>query len=280
MSKWMIAILIVAGVTAQAKQLTKPDDNTFWMEDGKEIELGTTPNFKHWCLYKNKELEIKTKEDGKGFSFSAKAGKGGDTATQVRLSRDYPYLVFRITGMDILQGYTSWAVVMNGIQFFSSQATAPQKGIFVYDLYRNLPEDAAAKKSAYLHFYLTDIRLDFEFIKLVKKPDYVVRAECADSEIKPGSKVKFIAELAREAEDVSITLTTAGKPRPVKVNGELKIQLKPADKTQKIWTAEIEVKSIGLKKAVKRHQLFMKTDVLGGDLDEPVWVGLPYVVKP
>ena len=55
MNKWMIAILIATTVTAQAKQLTKPDDNTLWMEDGKEIELGTIPNFKHWCLYKNKE---------------------------------------------------------------------------------------------------------------------------------------------------------------------------------------------------------------------------------
>jgi len=60
----------------------------------------------------------------------------------------------------------------------------------------------------------------------------------------------------------------------------MKIQLKPTDKTQKIWTAEVEIKSIGIKKAVKRYGLFMKMDVLGGDLDEPVWVGLPYIVSP
>ena len=60
----------------------------------------------------------------------------------------------------------------------------------------------------------------------------------------------------------------------------MKIQLKPTDKTQKIWTAEIEIKSIGIKKAVKRYGLFMKMDVLGGDLDEPVWVGLPYKILP
>ena len=117
-------------------------------------------------------------------------------------------------------------------------------------------------------------------MKLVKKPDYVVRAECADPEIKPGSKVRFTAELAEEAEDVSISLVTAGVPRPVQVNGKVKIQLKPTDKTQKIWTTEIEIKSIGLKKPCKRHQLFMKMDVLGGDLDEPVWVGLPYGIAP
>ena len=117
-------------------------------------------------------------------------------------------------------------------------------------------------------------------MKLVKNPEYVVRAAYADAEIKPGSKVKFTAELAKEAEDVSITLTTAGQPRPVKLNGVLKIQLKPTDKTQKVWTAEIEIKKISLKKSCKRHQLFMKMDVLWGELDEPVWVGLPYAVMP
>ena len=90
----------------------------------------------------------------------------------------------------------------------------------------------------------------------------------------------MVAELAQEAEDVSISLVTTGAPRPVQVNGKVKIQLKPTDKTQKIWTAEIEIKKISLKKSCKRHQLFMKMDVLGGDLDEPVWVGLPCPVAP
>ena len=42
----------------------------------------------------------------------------------------------------------------------------------------------------------------------------------------------------------------------------------------------MEIKKISLKKSRKRHQLFMKMDVLGGDLDEPVWVGLPYSIAP
>ena len=280
MKRWIITAALLAAGIVQAKQLNNPDANTLWIEDGKDIKLSKIPNFKSWCLYKNKELEIKSNDGGKDFSFFGKDNVSRDTATQIRLSPDYPYLVFRVTGLKVLAGFSSWAAVMPGIQFFSSQSTAPQKGIFVYDLYQNLPEELMETKSVYLHFYLTNLGLDFEFIKLVKKPDYVVRAECADPEIKPGSKVKFTAELAKEAEDVSITLITAGKPRPAKVNGALKIQLKPADKTQKIWTVEIEVKSIGLKKPVKRHQLFMKTDVLGGDLDEPVWVGLPYAVAP
>ena len=88
------------------------------------------------------------------------------------------------------------------------------------------------------------------------------------------------AELENEAEDVSISLITGGVPRTVKVNGAVKIQLKPTDKTQRVWSAEVEIKSIGIKKAMNRHGVFMKMDVLGGELDEPVWVGLPFKVHP
>ena len=280
MNKWIIAGVFLAAGIVQAKQLDKPDDNTLWMEDGKEIEIGKR-GFHCWTPGTgNKALELKPKEDGKGFSFFAKDGAGRKITTLVKFSPDYRYLVFRITGFEMSKGYRNWTLRTDLGPMVVSQVNALQNGIFVFDLYQNLPEKEVAGKAGRLNVWCYNLRLDLEYLKLVKKPDYLVRAECADPEIKPGSKVKFTAELAEEAEDVSISLFSAGVPRPVKVNGAVKIQLKPTDKTQKVWTAEVEIKRIGLKKACKRHQLFMKMDVLGGDLDEPVWVGLPYPVVP
>ena len=280
MNKWIIAAAMLAAGIAQAKQLDKPDDNTLWMEDGKEIEIGKL-GFHCWTPGTgNKALELKPKEDGKGFSFFARDGAGRKITTKVKFSPDYRYLVFRITGFEMSKGYRNWTLRTDLGPMTASQVNALQKGIFVFDLYQNLPEKEVARKAGCLNVWCYNLRLDLEYLKMVKKPDYVVRAECADPEIKTGSKVKFTAELAEEAEDVSIRLSTAGVPRPVKVNGAVKIQLKPTDRTQKVWTAEVEIKRIGLKKACKRHQLFMKMDVLGGDLDEPVWVGLPYPVVP
>ena len=280
MNKWIIAGVFLAAGIVQAKQLDKPDDNTLWMEDGKGIEIGK-PGSHCWTPGTgNKALELKPKEDGKGFSFFARDGAGRKITTRVKFSPDYRYLVFRITGFEMLKGYRNWTLRTDLGPMVVNQVNALQKGIFVFDLYQNLPEKEVARKAGRLNIWCYNLRLDLEYLKMVKKPDYVVRAECADPEIKPGSKVKFTAELAEEAEDVSISLFPAGVPRPVKVNGAVKIQLKPTDKTQKVWTAEVEIKSIGLKKAYKRHQLFMKMDVLGGDLDEPMWVGLPYPVVP
>ena len=275
MNKWIAAVMVAGAFAVQAKQLKNPDDNTLWLEDGKEIELSAKPVFSRWMTA---SLDIQSKADGKGFSLCAK-GKNAAMLTRATLSPEYPYLTFRITDLNLQKGYRGWTLVLNGMMQ-SGQSVMPQKGIFVYDLFQNLPEKTAAMRSVYLYFYVYSLQLDLEYLKMVKKPDYWVRAECADPEIKPGSKVKFTAELAKEAEDVSITLMTTGCPYSVKVNGATKIQLKPTDKTQKIWTAEVEFKTIGLKKPSKRHGLFMKMDVLGGDLDEPVWVGLPYKVLP
>lgn len=281
MNKLITILVLAAFFTAQAKQLENPDDNTLWMEDGKDIELSEGPRLRNWYPLPDKlELEIKSKENGKGFSFYGKDGNGRKAVTVVNVSPDYPYLVFRITGFEMLKGYRNWTIRAEIGNLVTSHVNSIHKGIFVFDLYKNIPEKEAARKFSHINFWVYNLRLDLEYLKLVKKPDYAVRAECADPIIKPGSKVKFIAELEKEAEDVSVTLTTNGNPRPVKVNGTVKIQLKPTDKTQKIWMAEMEIKSIGIPKAVPRHRIFMKMDVLGGDLDEPVWVGLPYSIAP
>ena len=282
MKRWiMVCLSLAAAGTVRAAQLNDPDPNTMWMEDGTEIETSEKTGLKHWLVKQDgKNLEIKAGEDGKGFRLIA-PGKGCKTSTRVKLNPDYPYLVLRVADFEIFPGYCSWTVGTTGRCPMSiGQVKSLQKGIFVFDLFQNLPEETDPKKGGTINLWLNNIRLDLGYIKLVKKPDYVVRAECSGPELKPGSKVKFTAELAEEAEDVSITLVSAGVPRAIKVNGGVKIQLKPVDNTLKIWAAEIEIEKLELKKPLKRFKSFMRMDVLGGALDEPVWVGLPYPVEP
>lgn len=276
MNKYIVLIIIFATVSVYAEQLKNPDGNTLWMENGKNIEFSDKAAFYRWT---SAGLDILPNAKGKGFSFHARDGKGRKAVTGIKFSPEYPYLTFRIADLHLQNGYRNWTFIING-WISSVQAAVPQKGIYVYDLFQNLPAKETANLNRYLTFFVYNLKMDLEYLKLVKKPPYIVKAECPDSEIKPGSKVKFIAELENEAEDVSISFITNDVPRSIKINGISKIQLKPVDKTQKIWSAEIEIKSIGLKKAVSRHKLFMKTDILGGDLDEPVWVSLPYKVTP
>ena len=276
MKKWLIGIMLTMVIAASARQLKKPDDNTLWMEDGQQIELSEKAVLYRWLPA---GVEIQPMADGKGFSFSAQGGKDPKATTGVILSPEYPFLTFRITDLDMLKNYRNWTLIVNG-WLSPCQVATPQKGIYVYDLFQNLPEDVASQRTRYLTFFLYNLKMNLEYLKLVKKPPYLVRAESADLEIKPGSKVIFTAELAKAAEDVLLSLITNGVPQAIKVNGAVKIPLKPTDKTQRIWSAEVEINSIGSKKALNRHGVFMKMDVLGGELDEPVWVSLPFKVIP
>ena len=275
--KYINLILLIFTVSAlQALQLKNPDANTLWLEDGKDIKLTDKSKFYHWRAI---NVDVTSNAKGKGFSLKAQGKKSPKVLTGIKLHKDYPYLTFKINNLNMYQGYCNLTFLING--FFSSvQEATPQKGIYVYDLYKNLPSKVETNLNRYLTIYLSNLKVNFEYLKIVKNPPYLVKVDCNTSEIKPGSKVKFTAYLAEEAEDVSISLIANGVPRSIKVNGKLKIQLKVVDKTQKIWAAEVEIKNIGIKKALSRHKVFLKTDILGGELDEPVFVSLPYSIAP
>ena len=276
----LTALSLSAFSVLSAKQVDNPDGNTLWMEDGHGIESSKVPDYHRWFLHGAKSvMETAAKTNGIGFAFRAPDGES-KAVTRVNVSPDYPFLTFRITGYEYLEGYRNWTVASELGNFCISQVSAPENGIFVFDLYQNLSGQERAGKSAYLSIYLYNLQVDFEYIKLVKKPDYVVRAECSEPVIRPGSRVKFTAELPDEAEDVSLVLVSSGEPKNIRINDSFRIQLAPVDQEGKIWSAEVEIKSIGIGKKRKRHSVFMKMDVLGGELDEPVWTGLPYALEP
>jgi len=124
MNKSIMVLILSAAFAAQAKQIENPDANTLWMEDGREIELSRGPAFRKWQANPGKkELEFISKQDGKSFSLLAKDAAGRRTLTRVKLSKEYPYLTFRITGFDLLRGYRNWTLGVTGLMG-TSQATA------------------------------------------------------------------------------------------------------------------------------------------------------------
>ena len=77
MNKWIIAGILLAAGLVRAEQVERPDANTLWMENGKEIKLGKKPNFRHWFkLDGKKELEIKPLESGQGREHHQVQGSG------------------------------------------------------------------------------------------------------------------------------------------------------------------------------------------------------------
>ena len=63
-----------------------------------------------------------------------------------------------------------------------------------------------------------------------------------------------------------------------------KLQLKPTDDTQKVWSAEFEVKTLGPVRRVsefRRNTLMVRATILGGGISEPLWgtINYPFSLK-
>ena len=278
--KRVFACCLFASLITHAEQLRNPDPNTLWAENGKGIKTSAQNGYNGGWLSDGgvnpKHLEITPAPDGKGFVFFAKDAGGRKTYTSGPVSNDYPYLVFRIASVEHLKGYRNWTLQFENPAFLVSQVTTPQPGIFVFDLFRN-NDVKGSRKAANLFFYVYNMKLGLSEMKLVKNPDYRVDVEAEKKMLAPGDKLKFTVTMKEEAEDVSIRLFTTGVPYPVKLNGLEKIQLKPADKTQKVWSAEVTIETLGVPgKAYKPNSILLKTMILGGTLEEPVWSNLPY----
>ena len=270
MFKYYLSALLLT-LTLSAEHLIKPDANTLWRETGKNNKLGA-PWGRAWNN-KGTVPELKTLPDGKGFYIYGKDGKGRKALTSVPVSKDYPYFVAKISDVEIFKGFTCWTFQMPNLLTISS--TKPEKGIYIFNLFPD-GKDKSDKKgkpvnSAYLAWYCYNTKLTFEEMCIVKTPEFAVNASCADGTIRIGSKVKFTVQMKDEAEDVSIRLYTGYLIKSIPVNGGTKIQLKPVDKTQKLWSAEVEIKSLNGGKPFKPNSVFMKTSVLGGEIDVPVW---------
>ena len=278
--KRLLACGLFASLAVHAEQLRNPDPETLWTENGKDIKTNAQNGYNGSWLSDGganpKHLEITPAPDGKGFVLFARDAGGRKTYTSVPVSKEYPYVVFRITSVEHLKGYRNWTLQFDNPSLVISQVTTPEPGIFVFDLFKNT-EKKGDPKNANLFFYAYNLKLGISEIKLMKTPDYRVDVEAEKKILSPGDKLKFTVTMKEEAEDVSIRLFTAGAPESLKLNGLEKIQLKPVDKTQKIWSAEVTVKTLGLPgKDYKPNSILLKTMILGGTLEEPVWSNLPY----
>lgn len=282
--KRLFVCCLFASMITHAEQLRNPDPNTLWVENGKGIKTNAQNGYNGGWLSDGgvnpKHLEITPAPDGKGFFFFAKDGAGRKTYTSVPVSKDSPYLVFRIASVEHFKGYRNWTLQFSNPAFLMSQVTTPEPGIFVFDIFKNT-EMKGDPKTANLFFYAYNLKLLLSEMKLVKNPDYRVDVEAEKKILSPGDKLKFTVMMKEEAEDVSIRLFTAGAPVPLKLNGLEKIQLKPVDKTQKIWSAEVKIESLGIPgKTYKPNSILLKTMILGCSLEEPVWSNLPYGFEP
>ena len=183
-------------------------------------------------------------------------------------------------------GYRSWNIRISDLDKFNvGQTSVQETGYFACNVW----EGANLKKvptSAEIFFYNYTLKLTFSDLKMVKKPDNFIEvtspAFAAKKQYTPGDKIRFTVTLKEPAEDVSVRLVFPDLLAAVKLNGMGKLQLKPIDDTQKVWSAEFEVKTLGPVRGVKefrRNTLLVRATILGGAISEPLWGTINYPFK-
>ena len=281
MKKVLFSLLAGATAILSADIVKNPDADTLWKEDAQNVD-------KNWSFaYKNQHIRT---SDGKTFSFecSTKGNTGHRDFIRVPVSKEYPWLVFRLNSVKVNPGYRSWNIRISALDKFNvGQTSVQETGYFACNVWEGATLKAEPK-TAEIFVYNYTLKLTFSDFKMVKKPDNFIEvtspAFAAKKQYNPGDKVRFTVTLKEPAEDVSIRLRYPDLLAAVKVNGMEKLQLKPIDDTQKVWSAEFEIKSIGPvrgKKEFRRNELLVRATILGGEISEPLWgtINWPYKLQ-
>ena len=279
MKKIAFTLLLSAAALLRADIVKNPDSNTLWKEDCRNVE-------KNWR--EGVKGQHSRTSDGKTFSFEC--NKRGNTGhadfIRVPVSPEYPWLVFKIDSVKANPGYRTWNLRIRALDSFGAgQINTQDPGFFAFNIW----EGAKLKqipKTAELYFYNYTLKVTFSELKMVKQPDNFITADSPAFKEKkafgPGDKIRFTVTLKEPAEDVSVRLIHPDLLFAAKLNGMDKLQLKPTDDTQKVWSAEFEVKTLGpVRKRTdfKRNEILIRASVLGGAVSEPLWgtINYPYV---
>lgn len=266
-------ILALACGIAHAEFQVQPDDNTLWRETGKAIQIANKQPLRAW---ESGNLQIEENPDGNGFTIAAYDRKKYTTHRYVPFNPDYPWFVYEIIGVEQKKGYVAYTFITPGGNAFS-QISVVDKGVFAVKLFENKP--VPNQKQCSFRFDLYGLALTFAYWQQVKEPANYIFAESAAFEAKKsfsnGDTIKFIVKLAKSAEDVTLRLYNPYMMKPLAVNQQDKLQLKPVDTEAKVWTVEVKINSL-TGKMDRMSYIQTRATILGGELKEPLWGAVYY----
>ena len=282
----LATVVMLGYANVNAEMVVNPDDNTLWVENGKDIKNGQAASS---ADYWSAGVKLLPNPEGEGFIIDSNSDIDKKTVTgrYVRVSPDYPWMTWEITAfVPIKDKYTAlfmpvMTTIANGAH--STFAGNIPTGIFV----TNINELGGVDKEhiSFLNIYAYNSKTNVKYIKLVKKPDYYVEMKsdtaAQKQKIELGDNVTFKAYLKDPAEDVSLRFYHAYTLPQLSINGEQSLQLKPEEGSDgKIWSATIPLKSIsGDYKLLKSCDLMIKAIILGGQVKVPIWGTSTYPIE-
>lgn len=264
--KYLLGLLIVftAMTSIQAEFIIKPDDNTLWLENGKNIKVGTPFDNKEW----RSGITVESSPKG-GFSLGWISDNKRNGGRYVPVSPEYPYLIFEISGMDLINhGFMGFAVSLGKDSIKMSGVINP--GIYQLHIDR-------ISGYSFLRYSVYGIKLHINEMKMVKKPEALIEINHS-KQINPhvisaGDSLYFTVTLDKPAEAISIRLVKAVNSVTIPLNMMDKIDL--ATKDGRHWGGKINIKKIGSQKSYRKDSVYIKATLFGCELKSPIWTNIP-----
>ncbi|MCX7917305.1 MAG: hypothetical protein N2589_04170 [bacterium] len=283
--KFLIVLYIFSTLCFSAVKYN-PDENTLWIEDGKNfaiIEYGKKEFWegKAW----SGKLEVEGLEDG--FRIKSPSNDKHSIGRYFKFSSEYPYLVWEIKKVIYGEGYRDFLMAFPNNVF--NFVTHIYPGLFVTNPFLS---NKNIKNFEYCRIFLYNTEIHFSYIKMVKKPEYLIEIESPAIKekgyVEIGDEIIFKVILKEPAEDVSLTFYDFYITHEIKVNNSSSLQLKPEDDEQKIWIGKIKLEKID-KPSVKKDgkeidtyspgNFLIKATVLGGKINVPIWTANYFEIK-
>ena len=247
----LTGVFCLAGLAAVAEFQVRPDGNTLWREDGRNITTCDRAS-KGWL----KSLKMTPREAG-GLWIEPAAPKSRTGGRDVPVSRDFPYLEFDLEEIEAGTGYQAFLFWQTPGGRPTGCVLTPPAGIYTIDLYRHarLPD----RGSGFLRVDVYGQKLGLRYVQAVKKPENFIRF---------GENGKITVQLKDPAEDVTLRFLDSYYCKEILVGGKTIWQLTPEDEAARLWSVTA---APGMLEQLKlRGDLMAKAVILGGGIKKPL----------
>jgi hypothetical protein len=234
-----------------------------WSESGANLATSEEHSTKAWF---SKGINVQKTEDD-GLLFASRATK------YLTMLPDY-YVVFDLYKAKHTSGthkkYHAWSIHFAEVGKIAGNVTHAPEGLYTVKL-----SDLSKKTWSSATLYNYNMDLYFRFIRLEKSPENLLEIELPDNTqtLKEGDTVRILLKLKDPCEDVVCKwmIDQGTGPGPFSVNGTDTIELQPIDDDCKVWAATVTFKSFKRDRKIFKRQVMVKTTVLGGSLQTPLY---------
>ncbi|MBO4512130.1 MAG: hypothetical protein J5746_05150, partial [Victivallales bacterium] len=164
--KGLLLFLIGIVALASAEIVRNPDENTLWMETGRNMQFDNSNNYSgKWF---SSRLKFTEAEDG--FIVEPQQGKSNSDGIAVQFSDEYPYLEYELEVLEAKpNAYMLFPWFVNlGPSY--QQHKGIRSGYYVVNVLENFKYKG--KGSAFMNIRVTDAKVKIKNLRMVKTPKY------------------------------------------------------------------------------------------------------------